>query len=377
MEKVAIRFGEIGSKSSQVRGQMLNVLRQRIEDRLEYEELSYDSVSRTSSRILVENPEPEKTAEIVAQVPGVRSCSPVYETEPSLDEIKSAVKKIEIGETFGVDTSRSGEHEFDSMDVNREIGSFVDENNESNVDLDNPDTWVRIDLREERVFIYTDIFEGPDGFPVGTQGEMAALVSGGIDSPVASYEIMKRGADITPIYFYNKPIAAEDHLLRFKSILDELQKFHPSKKWHYYVVDMEEINQELMKFGQGRMILHRRLMFRIAERIAEKEGLDGIVTGESLGQKSSQTAINLKRTTEAVDLPVHRPLLTEPKSEITETARTIGTMEQSNIESACTSLSPENPATELKQHQLEKLEKEIDIESIVDKAVENAEKNLL
>ncbi|MFQ3275142.1 MAG: thiamine biosynthesis protein ThiI [Candidatus Nanohaloarchaea archaeon] len=377
MEKVIARFGEIGSKSSQVRGQMLNVLRQRVEDRMEYEEINYSSVSRVSSRVLVDTPEAKEAAEVIAEIPGVSSCSPVFETEPSLDAIKSATEELEIGETFGVDTSRAGEHKFDSMEVNQEIGGFIDSKSEAQVDLDNPETWIRIDLRQDRAFVYTDVLEGPDGFPVGSQGEMAALISGGIDSPVASYEIMTRGADITPIYFYNKPIAAEDHLLRFRSILDELEKLHPSKKWRYYVVDMEEINQELMEIGQGRMILHRRLMFRIAEKIAEKEGLDGIVTGESFGQKSSQTATNLKRTTEAVDLPVHRPLLTKPKNEITDTAREIGTMERSSIESACTTLSPENPATELKEHHLEELEEKLDIREMVESAVENAEKNLL
>jgi thiamine biosynthesis protein ThiI len=377
MRKVVVRFGEIGSKSAQVRGQMLNVLRQRVEDRLEYEGLDYSSVSRIESRILIEECEAEKTAEIVSELPGVSSCSPVVETSPSIDAVKNAVKELEIGDTFGVDTSRSGEHEFDSMDLNREVGSFVEERTGAEVDLDDPDTWINIDLREQKAFVYTEIFEGPDGFPVGSQGEMAALISGGIDSPVASYRIMTRGADITPIYFYNKPIAAEDHLLRFRSILDKLERFHPGKKWSYYIVDMEEVNQGLMEFGSGRMILHRRLMFRIAQRIAEKEGLDGIVTGESLGQKSSQTAVNLKRTTEAVNLPVHRPLLTDSKSEITEKARKIGTMEQSNIKSACTTLSPENPATELKQDQLESLECEIDIDHLVETAVENAEKNLL
>lgn len=377
MEKVIVRFGEIGSKSAQVRGQMLNVLRQRVEDRLDYEGIKYSSVSRIESRILIQTSETEKTTEVVSEIPGVSSCSPVYDTDPSIEAVKEAVTEIEIGDTFGVDTSRSGNHEFDSMDMNQEIGGFIDGNTDAEVDLDEPDTWINIDLREDRAFIYTDTFEGPDGFPVGSQGEMAALISGGIDSPVAAYRVMARGADITPIYFYNKPIAAEDHLLRFRSVLNELERFNPAKKWKYFVVDMEEINQDLMEFGSGRMILHRRLMFRIAERIAEEEGLDGIVTGESLGQKSSQTAINMKRTTGAVDLPVHRPLLTETKSEITEKAREIGTIEQSNIKSACTTLSPENPATELKKDQLEELEQKIDTEKLVEKAVKNAEENLL
>lgn len=377
MEKVVIRFGEIGSKSAQVRSHMVDVLRQRVEDRLDYEGISYESVSRIPSRILIHTDQPEEAAEEVAFLPGVRSCSPAYETEPDPETIKDAVDRIEIGRTFGIDTSRSGQHEFDSMEINSEIGSFVNQNYDTEVDLDNPETWIKIDLREDRAFIYTDNYQGPDGFPVGTQGEMAALISGGIDSPVAAYEMMKRGADITPIYFYNRPVASEDHLLRFQSVIQRLEKFHPSKKWYYYRVDMQEINEKIMDIDQGRMIVHRRLMFRIAEKIAEKQNLDGLVTGESVGQKSSQTGLNLEKTTEAVSMPVHRPLLTTPKSEITATARKIGTMKESNIKSACTTISPPNPATELKERQLHSIENKLDIEELVDSALDEAEKNRL
>ncbi|PSH00129.1 MAG: tRNA 4-thiouridine(8) synthase ThiI, partial [Nanohaloarchaea archaeon SW_4_43_9] len=303
--------------------------------------------------------------------------SPAYSANPNIESIKSKIKELRIGGTFGVDTNRSGDHEFDSMDVNREIGAFVEEKKDAEVDLEDPETWVKIDVRKDNAFIYKHEFKGPDGFPVGIQGEMAALISGGIDSPVAAYEIMKRGADIKPLYFYNKPISAEDHLLRFRSILEDLKKFHPGKKWNYFVVNMKEINEELMQIDSGRMILHRRIMFKIAGRIADKKGLKGIVTGESLGQKSSQTAINLQRTTEAVNIPVYRPLLTWNKSEITEEAREIGTVEKSNIDSACATLSPDEPATELKEDQLEEIEKDISVEKLVENAVENCEENLL
>lgn len=377
MDTVLVRFGEIGSKGGSVRGHMLNVLRQRVEDRLEYEDLEYENISRTPGRIIVKTGEAQKVVRHVHELPGVASASPAYGTEPEIESLKEKSDRLEMGDTFGVETNRSGEHEFDSREVNRELGDHVRKSTGSEVDLDNPETWVRVDVRKDRAFIFTEVLEGPGGFPTGVQGELAALISGGIDSPVSAYKVMTRGTDIMPVYFYNKPVAAEDHLLRFKSVVDKLERFNPSKKWEYYVVDMEEVNERLMEVGKGRMVVHRRLMFKVAEKIAEKEGLKGLVTGESMGQKSSQTPQNLEMTTRAVDKPVFRPLLTYNKKDISQKAREIGTMEDAKIESACTSLAPESPATELKRKKLEKIEEEVDLDELVDLAMENTEKNVL
>lgn len=377
MRHVVVRFGEIGSKSSQVRGKMLNVLRQRVEDRLKYDSIDFEKVSRIPARITVETENPEKASKAVAELPGVSSASPAYRTEPEVEEIKDAVEKLQIGSSFGVDSNRSGSHSVNTMELNREIGGFIEKITNAEVDLDSPDTWVKIDLREDSAFVYTQEFQGLGGFPVGTQDDLLALVSGGIDSPVAAYEVMKRGAEITPVYFYNKPIAAEDHHLKFKSVLKKMERFHPSRKWSYYVVDMEKINRKLMQHDKGRIVMHRRIMFKIAEKIAEKEGLKGIVTGESMGQKSSQTAHNLGKTSEIVDLPVHRPLLTESKHRITDEARKLSTLERSNIKSACRTLAPDNPSTELKEDEIKYLEKAVDTDKMVREVVQDVEKRIL
>lgn len=378
MDILIVRYSEIGSKSGSVRAQMVKVLRQRVEDRLEYEEADYDKVKDVPGRVIVEAGKPAELAGEIADIPGVASVSPAYETGPDIGSIKEEAEKIEVGDSFGVRTNRSGDHSFDSRDVNREVGSHIEEQSGAEVDLDEPDTWIDIDVRRDTAYVFSERIEGPGGLPVGSRDTVAALVSGGIDSPVAAYEIMTRGADIIPVYFYNRPVAAEDHLLRFRSILEELEKFNPGKKWEYYLVDMEEVNQELLEEVEtGRMVVHRRIMFRVAEKIAEKEGLRGLMTGESMGQKSSQTPKNLEATTQAVDMPVHRPLLTQSKEDITEEARRIGTLEDANIESACTSLSPDNPATRIKDRKLEKIEDKVDVEKLVDRALQNAEKKVI
>lgn len=378
MDVLIVRYSEIGSKSGQVRAQMVKVLRQRVEDRLEYEDADYDTVTDIPGRIIVETGEAKELVEKVAEMPGVASVSPAHETEPEIDAIKEEAEKIEVGESFGVRANRSGEHSFDSRDINREAGSHIEELKGAEVDLDDPDTWIDVDVRKDRAYVFSTRLEGPGGFPVGSRDGVAALISGGIDSPVAAYEIMTRGTDIVPVYFYNRPIAAEDHHLRFKSILKELQKFNPGKKWEYYLVDMEEVNQELLdEVETGRMIVHRKVMLQVTEKIAEKEGLRGVMTGESMGQKSSQTPTNLEATSRAVEMPVHRPLLTWTKEDITEEARRIGTLEHANIESACTSLSPEDPATRIRDRKLEKIEEKVILEELVDKAIQNSEKKVL
>jgi len=373
---ILVRYSEIGTKSNYVKNKMEKVLRQRVVDRLEYEEVDHGTVSVLDGRILVEDTERE-AAEVLSTLPGVASTSPARKTEADIESIKEVVKELKVDETFGVDPNRAGDHSFSSQDVAREVGAFVEKEHGSKVDLDDPDTWIGIDVRYSDAYVFTETFEGPRGYPVGTEDTMAALVSGGIDSPVASYEVMKRGCDVLPIYFYNKPVAAEDHLLRFRASVKKLKKFHPSKKWRGYIVDMEEVNRELMEIERGRMVLHREIMFRVAEKIAEKEGLKGLVTGESIGQKSSQTPSNLEFTSSSIDKPVHRPLLSWNKSDITEEAREIGTFEEASIDSACSTISPERPATSMGRKKLEKLQEEVGVDELVEKAFENAEKTEL
>lgn len=374
MNTVLVRYGEIGTKSRHVRNNMLEVLRQRVADRLKYEGIEYEKISAKYGRVIVKTGSVSQTVENIKYLPGVKSVSPCIKTSSDIEYIKQATDSLEITGTFGVATNRAGEHGFDSQDVNIEVGSYIEDSTGCSVDLDNPDTLVEVDVRKENAYIFTERFEGPNGYPVGFQGEYATLISGGIDSPVAAYEIMTRGADIVPIYFYNAPIAAEDHFLRFKSSVDCLKRFHPSKDWYGYRINMEEVNRRLIEVERGRMVIHRRIMFKVAERIAEKEGLDGVVTGESLGQKSSQTSINLSNTSSKISKPILRPLITWNKQDIVDKAKDLGTFEQAEVDSACRSMAPDTPATSIRASELQNLEDRIDLESLMEIAFENIEK---
>lgn len=371
-EIALVRYGEIGTKSKTVQKQMVQALRQRVEKKIENKGLEYDKVSQRQGRIIAYVENGKKTAKILQHLPGVKTVSPAKKAEPDLESIEKVSEKFSYGKTFGVDPN-TGHTEISTPEIAKEIGAHVEKFSGAEVDLDNPDTWLGVDVREDEAYLFTQKLQGPGGFPAGTQGNYAALISGGIDSPVAAYKMMTRGADVTPIYFYNKPIAAEDHLMRFKASVGKLKKFHSGKKWKAYVIDMGEVNKELMKVGRGRMVLHRKIMFKVAEKLAEQENLNGLVTGESLGQKSSQTSQNLELTSSNITKPVMRPLLTMDKNSISEEARKINTFEEAEINSACRSLSPENPATELGTQRLDNIEQTVGIEKLVEKALDSME----
>lgn len=372
MDHVLVRYGELGTKSSKVSSDMKKVLRQRVEDRLVYEKYEFESVSTSPSRIICSGVDrAEEAAKAVSEIPGVASASPVTKTGCGLDEIKQAVKTLEVGETFGIDAN-SVKGNLGSQELEKELGTYVLNLGDYEVDLDNPNTWIRVDVRHEDAFVYVKEFEGPHGFPVGTGDPLVALISGGIDSPVAAYEVMKRGSDIVPVYFYNKPFAAEDHLIRFLAVIKKLKRINPSRDWKAYVVDMEAVNEKLLdNIDSGRMLVHRRIMFKVAEEIVGQESLSGIVTGESLGQKSSQTASNLDLTSKAVETSIFRPLLTENKHDIVRNAKDFGTFEEAKIDSACQTMAPDFPATKMGEKEIEVIEEELGMEKLVEKAIES------
>ncbi len=372
MDRVLVRWSEIGTKSRNVKGRMINQLRDRIQERLTFDGIDH-AIEPISGRLVVETADAEAAASAIGELPGVASTSPALACQPTADAITATSDGLDVGASFGVDANVVTDRPFDSRDLNERVGARVQDRTGATVELDDPETWVEIDVRRTTAYLFTERIDGPDGYPVGVQRPLAALVSGGIDSPVAAYQAMTRGADIEPVYFYNRPFASEDHLARFEASLRNLVPIHPGKQWGYHFVDLGEQNERLLEIERGRMLLHRRLMFRTAERIAQDADLAGLVTGESIGQKSSQTTANLEVTGLGLSLPVHRPLLTWSKHEITQAARRLGTFEEATIPSACQSLAPDSPATTIAPDKVDELATRIDLATLVDRAVDAAE----
>jgi len=348
---VLVRYADLSVKSGQVRGGMSERLAENVRAILADRGLS-GTVERHWHRIVIETDEPVAVAAAAADAPGVASASPATVVPSALDEIVDAMVAVaealhEPGDAIAVDAQRDSQLPFTSHELGRVGGAaVVDAVEDASVDLDDPDLPLRVEARPERTFVFTESYEGPGGLPVGTQAPVVALVSGGIDSPVAVHETLSRGAPVVPVYVAMGEYGGADHEARAVETIRVLQRVAPNVDMRPYRVEAGGIVADLVDaMEQGRMLSFRRASLRAAERIAEAHDAVGIATGEAIGQKSSQTTTNLAVTSAAVDLPVHRPLLTVDKGEIEVRAREIGTYDDSTIPAGCNRFAPDQAET--------------------------------
>ncbi len=214
------------------------------------------------------------------------------------------------------------------------------------MDLDNPDITFYVEVRESDAFVFLEKHDGTGGLPLGTQTKLVSLISGGIDSPVATWEVMKRGSPVVPIYLDLGDYGGIDHQARAIETVRKIARYAPEQDMHVRKVPAgEAMNLLGEEVGPARMLVFRRFMYRVAEHIAREESAHGIVTGEAIGQKSSQTARNLGVVSTSTSMPVHRPLLTMDKSDIVARARRIETYTESTIPAGCNRLAPDYPET--------------------------------
>lgn len=360
-DSVLVRHGDVGVKSSGVQKRMESVLRDNLAAMLERDGVP-GTVEREWGRVIVRTGDtsvPEAAADAAADAAtrtfGVVSASPARTVTPDLDAICDTLAEIAPSVytegAFAVDARRAGDdHPFDSHDVNESGGAAVwaavENDVDPRVDLDDPDVTFFVEVRENEAFVFTETREGPKGLPLGTQAPLVALVSGGIDSPVAAWLAMKRGSPIVPLYLDLGDYGGPDHLARAEAAVETLQAWAPGFDLRMRVAPagpaVERLGREV---GRTRMLSYRRFMYRVAEHVAERENAVGIVTGEAIGQKSSQTATNLGVVSEATTLPIHRPLLVQDKQEIIARARELGTYRDATIDAGCNRLAPGQPLT--------------------------------
>ncbi|MFB6308420.1 MAG: tRNA sulfurtransferase [Haloarculaceae archaeon] len=354
---ILVRHGEISLKSEQVRRKMEGRLRDNIASLLADRGIDGE-VERRRTRLYVHTDAPAAATDAVTDAFGVVSASPAIRTEPTLPAICEALADTAAarydGGAFAVSARRAGreeQHPFTSEDIEQEGGSAVwdaieDLSEEPVVDLDDPDFELFVECRPDAAYVFLAKQPGPGGLPLGTQRPLVALVSGGIDSPVAAWQTMRRGCPVVPVYVDLGDYGGPDHRARAAATVADLKRYAPHREMALRVVHGGEAVADLAAAtGPTRMLSLRRFMLAAAERIAERETAVGIVTGEAIGQKSSQTSANLAVTDAAVDLPVHRPNVTTDKDEITATAREIGTFEESTIQTGCNRVAPSYPET--------------------------------
>jgi thiamine biosynthesis protein ThiI len=329
IDSVLVRFGEIGIKSDRVRSRYERRLVTNIERALKFCEIPYDSIVRDFGRIFVRT-KAAAAAPTVARVFGVVSVSPAQTSSATLDALSEAALRIMSplltpAKSFGISARRTGTHTYSSKDISIVVGDAIKKATGAPVRLTNPDARLFIEVRSQTAYLYTDILPGVGGLPLGTQGKMVALLSGGIDSPVAAWLMMKRGCTIIPLFLDCKPFVDPAGRERVTNISKALAV------WAGHPLDLAVVlhGESLDKFKKlaPRMtcLLCKRLMYKIAARVAKKEQAHGIVTGESIGQVASQTSQNLLAIDDACDVPIFRPLIGFDKTETIALARRIGT----------------------------------------------------
>ncbi len=337
----------------------------------------------SDSRVYVSNVEDmDECVRRVRKVFGLYSVSPAIECEKDLDEIGRQCIEMMRGRSgsFKVFGKRSDKKfPMNSLELAAEIGGRVLESNPNlSVDIHNPEIKLRVEIRD-MCYICVDEIMASGGLPMGTGGRAALLLSGGIDSPVAGYSMMKRGVRICAIHFQSPPYTGELAKDKVMRLARELGEYAGGMR--VYLVPFTKCQLEIHEKcpeGLGTLIT-RRFMMRIANELARQYGAQALITGESLGQVASQTMDALVCTDAVVDMPVFRPLIGMDKTEIMDIAKRIETYETSILpyEDCCTVFTPRHPVTKPKLDTMPKAESKLDIEALVKEAVENTEMEIV
>lgn len=379
-----VHYHEIGLKGRN-RGQF----ERRLEENLRWalRGISGVEVARVASRVLVRMPDAadhDAVAAIAAATPGVSyvaigreaTATPEAIAAAALEAMREARERTPGAATFAVDSRRSATtYTEDSMAMNRRVGEVLRCESGLSVDLGAPDITVWIAVVQANAYVWTRRVEGVGGLPVGTSGAVVALLSAGIDSPVAAWRIMRRGASVIAVHFSGRPQTAAHSEHYVTEIAHVLARTGGMER--LYIVPFGDVQRRIALDAPEdlRVILYRRFMLRMAERIAEQEDARALVTGESLGQVASQTLDNVAAISTAASMPVLRPLIGSDKQEIIAEAVAIGTYDLSiaSTDDCCTLFMPRRPQTHAMPGEAEMAEAGLDVDELVTMALAGAE----
>ena len=334
--------------------------------------------------VLPESLTDQTATERLATVFGIANFSlaqgvPLDLRTPNLEELSRGIGAAVAERTFGtfrVSAKRADKRlPLTSMDVERAVGKYVRELTGKQVNLTAPDLTIYIELLAKDAYYYLEKIPGPGGMPVGVSGTVACLISGGIDSPVAAYRMMKRGCNVVFIHFSGRPLvsrASEEKVRELVQVLTAHQYRSP-----LLIVPFGEIQREIVAQAPApyRVVLYRRLMVRIAGELASAHRCWALVTGDSLGQVASQTPENLSVIEEAAELPLLRPLIGMDKLEITDQAQRIGTF-MTSIEpdqDCCSLFVPPHPSTKTRIEDIRRIERTLDVGALVKQGLDKVE----
>lgn len=375
---VVLRFGELFLK-----GRNRYLFEQALEHNVKRAVAHREDVTvlRKHGRIFVLGANDAALLSTLEQVFGIASLSPAVFCEKDLDAVtkvalRLAAKQRYNVKTFRISARRSDKNfSFSSSDLGRIVGAAVASSTGFGVDLEDYDLKIGIEIGVDWTFVWSTEIRGAGGLPAGTSGRMVLLLSGGIDSPVAGHLMQKRGVELIPVYFHSFPYTSDgamDKVIQLARVLSSRQQ-----TTRIYTVPFTAV-QELFRDGADPrflVILYRRAMIRIAEMLAQREKVQGLITGESLGQVASQTLANLAAIEDAATMPILRPLIGLDKAETITLAKRIGTYDISILphDDCCSLFVPKHPETKASIKHLRSVESRIDWASHIQTAFEAAQ----
>lgn len=373
-DTVLIRYGELSTKGKN-RKDFIRRLDRNIRYMLrDFKDLQY---KRTYDRIYIklQDEDPEEIAERLKKVFGISSFSFTERVDSDIDAITARCLEIakETGKkTFKMLTKRHDKtFPMVSDAVNRHIAGVILDNTDLQVDVHNPQLLIRVEIHENDTYITSDKIPGAGGYPAGINGKVLLLLSGGIDSPVAAYELMKRGIEVEAVHFASPPYTSQAARDKVAELARLVSIYQGRMKIHY--LNFTDIQLAIYKAAGDpyAVTLMRRMMFRLAEMVAKQNNCLALGTGESVGQVASQTLSSMAVINDVIRIPVLRPLVCFDKVEIIDLARRIGTYETSILpyEDCCTIFDPKNPVTNPTIHKSEYYESKFDWQTMLEKCV--------
>ena len=380
-DHILVRYGELTLKGTN-RKRFTNVLKENVIQSLRSLEGTRVKCERDRMFIsLFEEANVNEVMNRLTKIFGIKSISPVFKTTQNLEDIKqlcvSLAKDFAHGDTFKIDVKRVDKSfSLDTYQLQRELGGVILKSvDHLKVDVKRPTHNIKVEVRKEGVYIYTKVIDGAGGLPTGTGGKTLLQLSGGIDSPVAGMEMMKRGVKIEAIHFHSPPFTSEkakDKVIELTRILSE--RVGPIK---LHIIPFTALQKQINKSVHPRytMTSTRRMMLRVTDIILERIGANAIVNGENLGQVASQTLKSMYAINDVTSTPILRPLISLDKEDIIKKAKEIGTFEVSiqPYEDCCTIFTPKNPVTEPDFDKVVKYESVFNFDDLVQEAADNVE----
>ena len=373
---VIVRFGEMSTKGKNKRDFVFR-LAHSIRLNLRNYEDDYEMIIRHDHIYLNIKNKIDNLVDILKEISGMYSFSLALKIDPDFENVKSEALRIlkeEKGSTFKIHARRIDKsYPYISDEINRAIAGIILKNTDKTVDVHNPDITLDIEIRDDGAYLFTTTVKGMGGYPSGSTGKCLMMISGGIDSPVASYLLIRRGIEITCIHFASPPYTNSGVIDKLEDLLHTLNKFQP--KIRLFIVPFTKIQEKIYEIStEGYPItIMRRMMYRIASRLAVRLKIPCLATGESVGQVASQTLDSLNVINEVTNMAVLRPLCTYDKVDIIKISKKIGTYDISirPFEDCCTIFAPVKPKTSPHLDECRHIESKFDFEPLIEEALNN------